>query len=167
MYYKDLWVVFFPKCTAGLKRVVSCCIRLHTTTNSHATTPTIVGATILGVVAPVCTQPKDKLAVLCFYCIYTSVMNTYCVNKRGFQFLPSIPLFLFFPPHSPTTLSSPPVSFSLFFRGNLRDLNQRFPVTLAYLSLCHTTRPRRFVEIPWSKSSYLCCNEVPLSKVLP
>ena len=46
------------------------------------------------------------------YCIYTSVMSTYWVNKRGFQFLSfflsfSTPLFLFFPPlHSPTTLSS-------------------------------------------------------------
>ena len=35
------------------------------------------------------------------YCIYTSVMNTYCVSKKGFQFLSflsfSTPLFLFFP----------------------------------------------------------------------
>ena len=29
-----------------------------TTANTHATTPNIVGATMLGVVAPVCTQPK-------------------------------------------------------------------------------------------------------------
>ena len=56
MDYKDLWVVFFPPCTAGPKFVRSCCIRLHTTANTHATTPNIVGATMLGVVAPVCTQ---------------------------------------------------------------------------------------------------------------
>ena len=94
------------------------------------------------------------------YCIYTSVMNTYCVNKRGFQFLSFFHLFLpvsfsFLPSHSPTTLSTAPrFPFSLFF-GNRRDLNQRFPVALAYLSLCHTTRPRRFVEIPCSKNWYL------------
>ena len=37
--------------------VGSCCIRLHTTANTHATTPNIVGATMLGFVASVCTQP--------------------------------------------------------------------------------------------------------------
>ena len=45
------------------------------------------------------------------YCIYTSVMSTYCVNKRGFQFLSFFIFFypslsLFSPLHSPTTLSS-------------------------------------------------------------
>ena len=30
---------------------------LHTTANTHATTPNFVGATMLGVVASVCTQP--------------------------------------------------------------------------------------------------------------
>ena len=49
MDYKDLWVVLFPRCTAGPKLVGSCCIPLHTTANTHATT-------LLGVVAPVCTQ---------------------------------------------------------------------------------------------------------------
>ena len=58
MNYKDLWVVFFPRYTAGTKLVGSCCIRSHTTANTQATTPNIVGATTLGVVAPVCTQPK-------------------------------------------------------------------------------------------------------------
>ena len=58
MDYKDLWVVFFPRYTAGTKLVGSCCIRSHTTANTQATTPNIVGATTLGVVAPVCTQPK-------------------------------------------------------------------------------------------------------------
>ena len=58
MDYKDLWAVLFPRCTAGPKLVGSCCIRLHTTANKHATTPNIVGATMLGVVGLVCTQPK-------------------------------------------------------------------------------------------------------------
>ena len=56
MVYKDLWVVSFPRCTAGPNIVGSCCIRLDTTANTHATTPNIVGATMLGVVASVCTQ---------------------------------------------------------------------------------------------------------------
>ena len=59
--YKDLWVVFFPRCTAGPNIVGSCCIRLHTTANTNATTPNIVGATMLGVVAPVFTQPEINL----------------------------------------------------------------------------------------------------------
>ena len=58
MDYKDLWVVFFPRCTARPKLVGSCCIRLHTTANTHATIPNIFGAIMLGVVAPVCTQPN-------------------------------------------------------------------------------------------------------------
>ena len=60
IYYKDLWVVFFARCTAGPKLVGSCCIRLQTSANTHATTPNIVGATELGVVASVCTQPNVK-----------------------------------------------------------------------------------------------------------
>ena len=94
------------------------------------------------------------------YCIYTSVMNTYCVSKKGFQFFS---FFIFFHPslslfspliHLPLSPVPPGFLFPFFF-GNRRDLNQRFPVALAYLSLCHTTRPRRFVEIPWSKNWYL------------
>ena len=61
MLYKDLWVVSFPRYTAGPNIVGSCCIRLHTTANTHATTPNIVGATVLGVVASLCTQPKVAL----------------------------------------------------------------------------------------------------------
>ena len=49
LVYKDLWVVSFPRCTAGPNIVGSCCIRLHTTANTHAT--------MLGVIASVCTQP--------------------------------------------------------------------------------------------------------------
>ena len=48
MDYKDLWVVFFPRCTAGPKLVGNCCIRLHTTANTNATIPNM-GATMLGV----------------------------------------------------------------------------------------------------------------------
>ena len=58
MDYKDFWVVSFPRCTAGPNIVGSCCIRLHTTAKTRAPTPNIVGATMLGVVASVCTQPK-------------------------------------------------------------------------------------------------------------
>ena len=58
MICKGLWVVSFPRCTAGSKIVGSCCIRLHSTANTHATTPNIVGATMLGVVASVCVYPK-------------------------------------------------------------------------------------------------------------
>ena len=54
--YKDLWVVSFPRCTAGPNIVGSCCIRLHTTANMNATTANTVAPTMLGVVASVCTQ---------------------------------------------------------------------------------------------------------------
>ena len=49
------------------------------------------------------------------YCLYTSVMNTYCVNKRGFYFF-FLPLSRFYSPFlSPATLSSASaVSFFLF-----------------------------------------------------
>ena len=60
MVYKDLWVVSFPRCTAGPNIVGSCCICLHTTANTHATHPNIVGVTMLGVVASVCTQPNTQ-----------------------------------------------------------------------------------------------------------
>ena len=53
MVSKDLWVVSFSRCTAGPNIVGSCRIRLHTTANTHATTPNIVGATMLGVNASI------------------------------------------------------------------------------------------------------------------
>ena len=56
--YKDLWDVSFPRCSVGPHIVGSCYIRLQTTANTHATTPNIVCATTLGVVASVCTQPN-------------------------------------------------------------------------------------------------------------
>ena len=58
--YKDLRVVSFPRCTAGPNIVGCCCVCLHTTANTHATTPIIVGVTMLGVVAPICTEPNIK-----------------------------------------------------------------------------------------------------------
>ena len=59
---KDLWVVSFPPCTVGPNIVGSSSIRLHTTANTHATTPNLVGATMLGAfVASVCTQPEAKV----------------------------------------------------------------------------------------------------------
>ena len=57
MVYKDLEAVSFPRCTAGPKIVGSCCIRLQTTANTHTTIPNTVGATMLGIVTSVCTQP--------------------------------------------------------------------------------------------------------------
>ena len=107
------------------------------------------------------------------YCIYTSVMNTYCVNKRGFQFLSFFYLFLplsffFFPSHSPTTLSSAPPGFlfPFFFLGSRRDLNQRFPVAPAclgktkhwYLFACsssniHNKRTEMCIHV-----NYFACN---------
>ena len=49
MDYRDLWVVFFPRCTAGPKLAGSCCFRLHTTANTHATMLRVV-ACVLAVV---------------------------------------------------------------------------------------------------------------------
>ena len=54
---KVFWVVSFPRYTAGLNIVGSCRIRLHTTANTDATTPSIVGTTTLGVKSHK-TQPK-------------------------------------------------------------------------------------------------------------
>ena len=57
--------------THGLQRLMGCILptmhcRPHTTTNTHATTPNIVGATTLGVVASVCmrlTRKKRALSI--------------------------------------------------------------------------------------------------------
>ena len=57
---KVLWVVSFPRCTAGPNIVGSYCIRLHTTANMDAITPNIVGSTMLGVVAIVFTCFLEK-----------------------------------------------------------------------------------------------------------
>ena len=46
------------------KLVESCCIRLHTTANTDAKTPNIVDATMLGIVAPVCSLPNRVLHLL-------------------------------------------------------------------------------------------------------
>ena len=63
-YYKDVWVVSFARCTAGPNIVESCCICLHITAKTDATTNDIVGATMLGVVASVYMQPKRPLSFL-------------------------------------------------------------------------------------------------------
>ena len=57
MVSKVLWVLSFPRYTAGPNIVESCCTHLHSTANTHTTTPNIVGATMVGVVASICTQP--------------------------------------------------------------------------------------------------------------
>ena len=44
MVSKVLWVVSVLRCTAGPTIVGSCCISLHTTANTDATTPNIVGS---------------------------------------------------------------------------------------------------------------------------
>ena len=41
--YKVVWVVSFPRCTVGNNIVGSCCIRLHLTANTDATSPNIAG----------------------------------------------------------------------------------------------------------------------------
>ena len=59
-HVKVFWVVSFPQCTAGPNINGSCCIRLHTTANTDATTPNVVGPTMLGVLTSVCTSlPVD------------------------------------------------------------------------------------------------------------
>ena len=57
LVYKGLWVAPFPRCAAGPNIVRSCCVHLYTTANTDERSPNIVGATMLGVVASVCTQP--------------------------------------------------------------------------------------------------------------
>ena len=42
MVFKVLWVVSFPRCTAGPNIVGSCYLRVHTSANTDATTPNIV-----------------------------------------------------------------------------------------------------------------------------
>ena len=69
MVYKDLWAVSFLRCTAGPKIVGSCCIRLQTTANTHATTPNIIAPIMLGVVASVWTKPELAELGLFFWCI--------------------------------------------------------------------------------------------------
>ena len=89
--------------------------------------------------------------------IYFEVFETIWTGVRTFQNGHPTPLlFLCFPlSFTYHSLQCPPGFLFPFFLGSRRDLNQRFPVPLAYLSLCHTTRPRRFVEIPWPKNCYL------------
>ena len=58
-HVKVLWVVSFQRCTAGPNINGSSYIRLHTqrtTANTEATTPNVVGPTMSGVLAPVCSN---------------------------------------------------------------------------------------------------------------
>ena len=78
----------------------------------------------------------------------TSVMNTYSV-----LFLFLLLCFSFLTPLAHQV--SPGFRFPFFFLSYRLDSNQRFPGALAYLSLFHTTRPRRLLEISWLKNRYL------------
>ena len=91
MDYEDLWVVFFPRCTVDPNIVGSCCIRLHTTANTHAITPNIVGATMLGVVASVFTQPYCKwmIPITCLFDIRVHMLSSYVVPFGTLLFLSS------------------------------------------------------------------------------
>ena len=53
--YNVLWVVSFPRCTAGPNIVGSGCTRLHTTANTDASTPNTAGPTMLKVRCVLCT----------------------------------------------------------------------------------------------------------------
>ena len=55
LVYNVLWVVSFPQCTAGPNIVGSCCIRLHTTANTDASTPNTAGPTMLKARCVLCT----------------------------------------------------------------------------------------------------------------
>ena len=98
MVYKDLWVVSFPRCTARPNIVGSCCIRLHTTANTDATTLNIVGATMLGVVA------KTHTPCIHYHLRDKTHRSHHGLIKRGRQnpsllILSPFPLFLHW--HSP------------------------------------------------------------------
>ena len=80
MVYKDLWVVSFP----GTNIVGSCCIRLHTTANTHATTSNIVGATMLGVVAFARSLTCEKSSIPTGLFLYTNMAAvTSCENRKS------------------------------------------------------------------------------------
>ena len=91
MVYKDLWVVSFPRCTAGPNIVGSCCIRLHTTANTHATTSNIVGATMLGVVAFARSLTCEKSSIPTGLFLYTNMAAvTSCENRKSGNWVISI-----------------------------------------------------------------------------
>ena len=57
---QSLMGVSFPSCTEGPNNIGISCIRLHTTANTDATTPNIVGPTILGFLASVCKSLQTR-----------------------------------------------------------------------------------------------------------
>ena len=58
--FQRLMAVSHPRCNAGPNIVGICCIRLHTTANTDATTSNIVGPVMLKVVTSVCKKLKRK-----------------------------------------------------------------------------------------------------------
>ena len=90
LFTKDLCVVSFPRCTAGPIIVGSCCIRLQTTANTHATTPNIVGASILGDVASIHLskiEGWDRVSPIAGNPPKNFNVNWECVCKMRDQFL--------------------------------------------------------------------------------
>ena len=76
--YKVLWVVSFPRCTAGPNIAGSCCICLDTTANTDATTPSIVGPTTLRVVAQILKPLKllnQQLPTFLLFCDLRSLVQ--------------------------------------------------------------------------------------------
>ena len=88
MVYVDLWVVSFP----GTNIAGRCCIRLHTTANTHATTSNIVGATMLGVVAFARSLTCEKSSIPTGLFLYTNMAAvTSCENRKSGNWV--IPIF--------------------------------------------------------------------------
>ena len=59
--YKVVWAVSYPRCTVGNNIVGSCCIRLHLTANTDATTPNIAGQQCWNLLRPfVRSHDSDK-----------------------------------------------------------------------------------------------------------
>ena len=74
MVYKDLWVVSFPRCTAGPNIVGSYCIHLHTTSNMHATTKTLFRRNNVG---SCCVRLQAAL-----YCVSHPVLHNSLWHRR-------------------------------------------------------------------------------------
>ena len=104
MVSKVLWVVSFPRCTAGPSNVRSCCTRLQTTTNTDAKTPYIVSPTMLRVVVlfPRSLTMTNCRSLTCFsmvrlsrstislsvgfFCRYSGMKNAYKIRWKRKKF---------------------------------------------------------------------------------
>ena len=74
MVFKVLWVVSFPRCTAGTNIVGSCYIRVHSTANTDVTTSNIVDPVRLNIVlADNTNRVKEKFCTV----IVVSVLVLY------------------------------------------------------------------------------------------